>query len=461
LYEELNPIRRRRLHRHVAEGLERHCEKAACAVEKLAYHYIQAGDFQQGLKYAKQAAAEAEKVFAFDEAIAAYGRARDCAEALGLTEEQLAQDEAIGKAFMLHGDTILAAEHFERALGLATDPATRVRLQCQAAAALVTTGDPRGSEYLHEALQVLDPVANPLETANALTTEARFHHLAGRHKKAIELLQRVVELVAPTAESDTVSTFAAPMISQIYAYTAGAYQHYGLYTEADRWARRAIEFGEKHNILFAQAAGYEYLGEDAIHTGNYEFGLECAEREIEIANRLHSRERRAWAHFYAAQCRLLLGQIERAEQEFLAGIALGESIGENRVLSLLRPNLAVAQAMQGRHNEALRTVTTNLQLSSPTLNYSHFEALRCLAEVRFRRNELDEAERLCNEAEEFISPTESRVSRLWLGPLYIQVLLATGKRDEAARKLVDYQALVAECQSPRFTAEASHLASMF
>src|SRR4029079_10831831 len=164
---------------------------------------------------------EAVRVFAFDEAIAAYGRARDCADALGRTEEQLAQEEATGKAFMLHGDTILAAEHFERALALATDPATRVRLQCQAAASLVTTGDPRGSEYLRAALQVLDPVTNPLETANALSTEARFHHLAGRHKKAIELFLRAVELVTPVAESASISTFAAPVISQIYAYMAG------------------------------------------------------------------------------------------------------------------------------------------------------------------------------------------------------------------------------------------------
>src|SRR6185312_6921996 len=199
-----------------------------------AHHYIQAGDHERGLQYAKQAAAEAAKVFAFDEAIAAYGRARDCAEALGLTEEQLEQEEAIGKAFMLHGDTILAGEHFERALALATDSTTRARLLCEAASSLVVTGDPRGSEYLREALQVLDPVTNPVDTANALSIEARFHHLAGRHKKAIELLLRAEELVAPTADGDSVSTFAAPMISQIYAYTAGGYQHYGLYDESNR-----------------------------------------------------------------------------------------------------------------------------------------------------------------------------------------------------------------------------------
>ncbi len=460
LYEELNPIRRRRLHRHVAEGLEQHCTRSQCAVEKLAHHYIQAGDHQRGLKYAKQAAAEAARVFAFDEAIAAYGRARDCAEALGLTEEQLAQEEAIGKAFMLHGETILAAEHFERALALATEPATRVRLQTEAAASLVTTDDPRGHEYLHEALKVLDPVTNPLETANALSTEARFHHLAGRHKKAIELLMRAVEIVAPTAESESVSTFAAPMISQIYAYTAGGYQHYGLYDEGDRWARRGIEFGEKHNVLFAQATGFEYLGENSVHKGDYEAGLKYAEREIEIVAKLHSRERRAWVHFYSAQCRLFKDEIELAEQELLDGITLGEAIGEKRVLALCRPSLAVVQVMQGRRDEALQTALANLEQSSASWLYTHFEALRCLAEVRFRRYEFAEAEQVCLDADALVSPTDSRVSQLWLGPLYIKVLLALGKKDEAVEKLTAYQALVAECQSPRFTSEAHRLAQI-
>ncbi|HSE19954.1 MAG TPA: protein kinase [Pyrinomonadaceae bacterium] len=457
LYEELNPIRRRRLHRHVAEGLERKCEHAPCAVEKLAHHYIKAGDHQRGLHYAKQAAAEATRVFAFDEAIAAYSRACDCAEALGLTEEQLAQEEAIGKAFMLHGDTILAAEHFERALALATEPVTRARLQCQAAASLVTNGDPRGNEYLREALQALDPVTHPLETANALSTEARFHHLAGRHKQAIELLLRSAELVAPVAESEGVSTFAAPMISQIYAYAAGGYQHYGLYDEADHWARRAIEFGEKHNVLFAQATGYEYLGEDSVHRGDYEAGLKYAERELEIAEKLHSRERRTWIHFYSSQCRLFRDEIDLAERELLDGITVAEAIGEKRALALFRPSLAVVQVMQGRKDEALQTALANLEQSSPSLLYTHFEALRCLAEVRFRRDELDEAEEVCRQADALVSPTDSRVSQLWLGPLYIRVLIALDKKTEAAERLERYKLLVNQCQSERFKAEASRL----
>ena len=460
LYEELNPIRRRRLHRHVAEGIERHRDKFPCTVEKLAHHYIQAGDHERGLQYAKQAAAEAQRVFAFDEAIAAYGRALDCAEALGLVSEQLEQEEAIGEVYMLHGETVLAGEHFERALALATDQTARVRLQCQVAASLVTTGDTRGLEYLREALEVLDPSTDPLETANALSTQARFHHLAGRHKKAIEILLRATELIAPTVDGDSVCTFAAPIISQTYAYMAGAYQHYGLYTESDRWAQRAIDFGTKHKVPYAEAAGYEFLGENAIHSGNFKAGVQYAAREIEIADRLHSRERRAWAQLVSAQCRRFLGENEQAEQEFHAGIALAEAIGENRVLMLLRANLAVVQAQLGHLEEALETASDGLQRSSPNLLYTHFESLRCMAEVHLHRQELDEAERLCREADELVSPTESRVSRLWLGPLHMDVLLAQGKRDEAREKLTAYETLVADCQSARFTAEAKRLKSL-
>lgn len=485
LYEELNPIRRRRLHRHAAEGLKRRGGTSACAVERLAYHYIQAGDYENGLIYAKQAAAEAEKVFAIDEVIAAYGRARDCAEALGLTEQQLALEEAIGKTYLLHGDFIPAGEHFERAMKLTMDPHVRARLQTEAAASLVTTGDQRGVEYLHEALMVLDPIKEPLETANAIATEARFHHLAARHSKAIELLKRAADLVAPAAAAETVSTFAAPIITQIYAWAAGAYEHYGLYDESNEWARRAVEFGERHNVSSAQAVGIEFQGENANHTGDFLAGLDFADRERAIADRIHSRERRSWAHFIAGICAQHLHDWERAEREYVDGIALAEAIGEKRVRMLMRGHYAVLLAEQGESargetvhgrrllDAALETAQQNYEEAEASgLFYMRSDGRRCLALVRRLRGELDEAERMCAAADELIRGTESRVSQLWLGPLYLDVLITNadrykqeGRTQDAVARLThareylkEYQRLVGECQSPRFKKEADRFA---
>ncbi len=481
LYEELNPIRRRRLHRNAAEALERGCGPSRCAVERLAYHYIQAGDYERGLTYAKRSAHEAERLFAFDEAVSAYSRALECAQALGLVDEELAQEEAIGRVYFLHGETIGAGEHFQRALSLTTDPNIRARLQLEAASSLVATGDPRGLEYVQEALKVLGSSSNPLKTARALSIEGRFHHLAGRHLKAIELLKKAADLVAPVATGDSISTFAAPEITQIYNFLAGANQHYGLYVEADRWAQKAVDFGETHNVLFAQAAGYEYLGENAIHKGAYKAGLEYAQRELETVNRLQSRERRVWIHFVAGMCSFFIGDSVRAEKEFVDGITLAESIGELRAGSLLKGNLAILKAdkanttigsdRQQMLDEALQLALNNFQDGERLgLLYSRFEAHRCLAEVRFRRGDLDEAERVCAAASDLVANTQSRVCELWLKPLYIEVLLAQSeqaKPDEARRKyesaaelLARYQKLVAECQSPRFALEAERLGTM-
>ena len=492
LYEELNPIRRRRLHRLAAEGLQQRPGATQCVVEKLAHHFIQAGDHERGLEYAKKAAHEAERVFAFDEAVAAYGRARDCAEALGLTDEQLAQEEAIGKAYMLHGEFVAAGEHFERALRLATEPAVRARLQCEAAGSLVTTGNQRGVEYLREALQVLDPVVNPLETANALSIEGRFHHLAGRHKKARELLLRAGELVEPAANGEKVSSFAAPIISQIYAYTAGAHQHYGLYNDADYWAQRAVDFGLRHNVLYAQAIGYEFLGEDSVHKGEFEKGLEWAEKESQIANKMQSRERLSWTKFYAGQCYYHLGLLEEAEHAYKEGLALAEAVGEARVKALHKPNLALVYARRGRFGDALSLALENAHEASASLIFNRFEALRCLAAIRLVRaksgefddrltpgsvfgSELDEASRLCSEAQQLVGESESRVTQLWLGPLHVELLLELATRAESAGELAlasekrtgartllqGYQKLVDECQSTRFKSEAARLANYF
>ncbi|HKR61027.1 MAG TPA: hypothetical protein VJS64_15010, partial [Pyrinomonadaceae bacterium] len=87
--------------------------------------------------------------------------------------------------------------------------------------------------------------------------------------------------------------------------------------------------------------------------------------------------------------------------------------------------------------------------------------LKATPKTEHDQKELDEAERLCKAAAELVEPTESRVSRLWLGPLYVRVLLAQNKREEAAERLTAYKALVAECQSPRFTREAARLSELF
>jgi serine/threonine protein kinase/tetratricopeptide (TPR) repeat protein len=391
LYEELNPIRRRRLHKRVAEGLERHRDRAPVAVETLAHHFIEAGEYERGFDYAKRAGEAAEKIFAFEEAIAAYGRALECAESLGLKDDQVALEEKIGNASSVSGNQIAAFEHFERALALAFDPLQRARLQCEAASALVINGDPRGIDLLHEALTVLDPEANPIETANALMVEGRFHHLAGKHRKAAELIERAAVLAEPKSEG-TLSVFHASTLSTLYPYLAGAYQHMGRFADSNRWSQRAIDFGRKYQVPFAEALGWEFFGENSGHTGEWRKGLEYAAIEREIATRLHSRERLAWTGMYGGFCAWMLREFEQAERVFDESIALAEAVGDRRLTNLLSSYRAGLLADMGRLDEALEAGRESFEVAEASgLLFMRTEAHRCLAIVQFRRGELAEA----------------------------------------------------------------------
>jgi serine/threonine protein kinase/tetratricopeptide (TPR) repeat protein len=460
LYEELNPIRRRRLHKRTAEGLERHRDRASVAVETLAHHFIEAGELERGFDYAKQAGESAEKIFAFEEAIAAYGRALECAESLGLQNELIALEEKIGNLSSVSGNQIAAFEHFERALTIAQDPLQRARLQCEAASALVINGDARGVELLHEALTVLDPGANPIETANALMVEGRFHHLAGRHRKAAELIEKAAALAEPRTEG-TLSVFHASTLSTLYPYLAGAYQHMGRFADSNRWSQRAIEFGRKYQVPFAEALGNEFFGENSVHTGEWRKGLEYAGRERELATRLHSRERLAWTGMYEGFCAWMLGEFELAERVFDESIALAEAVGDRRLTNLLSSYRAGLLADMGRLDEALEAGRKSFEVAEASgLLFMRTEAHRCLAIVQFRRGELNEVVALSERIFELTANTDARVSRLWVGPLYIEALVVLGRNEEARERLAAYKEMVAECQAPQFSEKEKRIESL-
>jgi tetratricopeptide (TPR) repeat protein len=448
LYEELNPIRRRRLHLRTAEGLERCRDRAAVSVDRLAHHFIEAGAHERGLVYARQAAVEARRVFAYDEALAACARAYECAEALGRADEQLALQQEMGQLCRVAGNAVAALEHFERALALATDPVTRARLQCDAATSLVVNGDPRGLEYVQHARAVLDPARHPIETANALVVEGRFHHLAGRHSVAANRLLEAVALlerrVAETADDEAITALVLAC-----TYLGGACQHLGLFDDGDRWARKAIEVGVTYGRPSAEAIGYEMLSENACISGRWHESLALVTTGRAIGERLHSRERLAWSYLPTALSYLNLGDPMRAEQEFESGIALALAVGERRLAVMLQASRPIAVADRGRLDEALPLATEAVEAADRVgLVFLQTEARRGMAHVHGTRGDWDAAISMYDDVLRLVGEGEPAVSRLLMGASHVRALQAAGRSDDARAELARFEQLASRCQSP-------------
>jgi DNA-binding SARP family transcriptional activator len=125
-YLDLSPVRRRHLHRRVAQALERrHAHDLGPVSGQLAAHYEQAGAFDQAVAWYERAADVAQQMYANVEAIRLLERALDLLGTLPATPERQARELAILAALTLPlgllegwGSNRLAAVH-QRALDLA------------------------------------------------------------------------------------------------------------------------------------------------------------------------------------------------------------------------------------------------------------------------------------------------------------------------------------------------------
>lgn len=455
LYEELNPIRRRRLHMATAKGL---LAEGDAAVETLAHHFIEGGDLEQGLRFAKKAAQEAESVFAYVEAIEAYSRAVECAEALGRDDERALLEEAIGDAYTDSGQMIAARSHYERALGLVSDPLARTRLLCRAGASCVQTVDPVGLEYIREAQANFNADTDPADIALALSIEARFHHLAGQHRRAITLLERAADLLEHQDATSPQANPASSRITEVYAYLSGAHQHLGLYEDANRWARKTVAFGEKHGVPRAQAIGFEFLGENSFGRGEWQKGLEYAAKEREIAERIRSREHLGWVCFIETLCAIRLKDVDFAERALAEGLDLARASGENRLHSLLLSQRSWCHVLRGELDEALEASAAAIaEADAGGIYYMRVEARRGGAHTHFARGEFDQALVLANESDALNEGKESIAASLYIGPLHVEILVAAGRLDEARNQAEVFADLAAGCQSPFYVSEAERV----
>jgi serine/threonine protein kinase/tetratricopeptide (TPR) repeat protein len=331
LYEELNPIRRRRMHQRIGESLEEiYTTDLIDHYPDLAYHFIESGDLTRGLSYSTLAAGKAEKVYALDEALYYYERAAECAETLELPEKLKEILEAMGKVYYLNGPFQKAIEAFQSAMDLTKDANKRAELKTWIGMTYCFIGDETGLDYLHTAIKELDADTQGGDLARATTMVGRFHHYHGRSDQAIAYLENARQLAEPLDN--------AMILTEIYAFLSGAYQQ-SIPPQIDRsdsWARRSIALGERLNFPHAVAIGYEFLAENAAIEGCWNDCLEYGSRNREIGQKIGSKDRIAWAEMSIGLALYGKGQLEAALKQLNTALSIADGIGDIRLATLIR-----------------------------------------------------------------------------------------------------------------------------
>lgn len=443
LYEELNPVRRRRLHQRIGEELEKLYATSPTHVPDIAHHFIQSGDLQRGLKYSLEAAGQARRLFAHDEALRYYQHAAESAEALNLPDQLATIYETLGEVHYGRGVYQSAVEHYLRAMTLIAPDAVarRAALNMKIGIAYTQVGDERGLDSLHRAESELDPGTQTDELANTLAMLGRYHHYYARHRKAIEFYKRALQLAEPL---NRVST-----LYYIYSFLAGAYQHLAEYASSKAWAHKAIALGERRNSPIPVAGGYEFLAEDVLGQGYWPEALEYAARDREIGEKVGALDRLAWADFCRAWAFFGLGNLPLALETGRAAVALAEQIGDERLAVLAGSFVAQFETDLGFDEEARATAERWLKRSDD-LGQVFMQCMgrHGLAYYHLQRGEWAKAAALYDQCAAIYGPTDNRVSALVVGPHPALARLGLGQVDEAARWIADYLTLAREAEAP-------------
>jgi len=439
LKESPSAPRRRRYHRQVMATLER---LRPTDLEGLAHHALESGDLQKGMDYSLNAARKAYKLHALEEAFHYTHHALDAAEELNLAD-RVEIYELLGDVHILRGAFQPCLEAYQKALDLTTQPEKRAVLKSKIGVPLTWIGDERGLEYLNAVIKEADPKTQANELATSTAGIGRYHHYHGQHRQAVQYFQRAYEIAEPLQDPF--------VLTNIYTYLAGAYQHLTEFGTSIAWSQRLIELGERSKYPLAIASGYEFLAEDLNSLGRWQEVIQYAEQDRAIGARIGAQDRMGWAEEELSRAYYGLGDLTKAEEAAQISLELAETTGDQRLAVFCANSLVMILQDIGKDEAALSAATLAQQRGielKQTLMVS--AGNHALAYVHALHGDWDKAGELMDAVEAELRKTDSRgVPLLYMG-FHGQVALERGELEKAERIITNYLSLVREAQSAHY-----------
>jgi class 3 adenylate cyclase/tetratricopeptide (TPR) repeat protein len=417
IYDDTFPGERLRLHQMTAETLAADPELAtAGAAAELAYHWYAAGELPRALGAASEAAAEAERMNAYSEAVGHVERALSIWDRVEAPEEiaHTTRVELLIRGSRMaewagDGERALALGHRSRAaVDERSEPLLAAAAEARIGRALWSVG--RGDdaiEHLVEARRLVPSDPPSIERAEALADEAGSLMLTGHGREARGRIEEALEMAralgAPQIEAKALNTLAI------------VYGLFGEMEQAIASGRRALEIATELVLPLEIHRAYVNGSQAIDDAGRIREALDMGLEGIEVARRLgferaagdQLRVQAAWRLARMGRLgeaeRVIRPALEAATTQF--NIAASKSISGH--LAAERGDLARADGLLSEAWELMRR-SGGFQLIGP--------AQAWLVSLRLWQGELAEAERLVKEGLERVAKAEPDL--IYNGELY-------------------------------------------
>lgn len=316
VYAELMPGERARMHRAAAEALAGEPNPAPAVAGEIAGHWHAAGDLERALTASIAAGESYERMYAFADAFASFGRALEILDQLPADIDRVELASRAAESATLTGDGAAAVRLLEPAIAETTHDGARARL---------------------------------LEQLGAV------HLIAGNAEASSTAYRAAMELLPDDDES--------PLAARVYAGYALLAAGWSWLDDAEEAAGRALAISRRVGARREEGTGLNALGVVTATRGDPDTGIAQLRESLDIAREVQSPYSVSAAYVNLSHVLAFAGRVDDCARLCRDGIRELTRYGQDRQLGcLLVSNSSDALIKAGRLPEAEELIATALAL---------------------------------------------------------------------------------------------------
>ena len=361
------------------------------------------------------------------------------AATLGRPLDYFIADEPLAAAKRVHFHRLAAEAAAERSdwqaarseseagLGVATDPADRATfLRLLAGAALDQGRREEAFDRVTEALALLDPAKQPLDTARLLYVRGLAYGQAGQLVASTEAFEAVRDIV------EKHELFEPRLRARVAVALGTAYRRLGRTTKAIASYESALRTASRANELKLAAQGFMGIAVSHYDAGDLDAAISSYDRALDLFERLADTGFELSVRQSLASLHLQQGNVAGARDLADRTIARAAEVGDERwgaVAEVVRARVLLSQEDAEQAKQVATRAERVLAEVGDQIHRAH--ALRVIAAASEARGETADTDRAFREAIDLLSAVDDRADLTLAASEYAQILRARGAIDEA------------------------------
>jgi predicted ATPase len=364
LYEEVNPLRRKKLHNVVGCALEKvYSGKISEHLGELASHFLESGDKDKALDYFLKAGEKAANIYANNEAASYYQSAlRLLEEKEGSFQERARVFEVLGDIKGLVGDYDACLKCWDEALKVLEQLGEKekvARLSRKTAYVLwVKTGNlEKAKEYFCKAQEILEAQPESSELASLYADMAEMQWRSFRMDEASALVEKALQ-IAKKSNAYQILANSYLVLAKIICMDNRR--------KASECSEEALKIALEHGFVNTAVDAYSSLANPFFGSDNIEKRLDYAQKGYELAKKVGAVTAQSWIGVNLSGIYRGMGDTDSALPLSEESVALNRKTGNLHYLALSLLNLGHLYAELGEWDKSEEYLKEALMVAQKT-----------------------------------------------------------------------------------------------